>query len=178
MPVTSPPPTIRALVVMGVSGAGKSTLGRALAADLGWVFIEGDELHPAENVAKMSAGIALEDADRWPFLDNVAAAINARASRGVVASCSALKRAYREYLRARCDHLCFVLLRLSREALAERVADRPGHFMPASLLQSQLDILEVPDASECAIIIDGEATTGAQVSAARAALARMEEGAR
>jgi carbohydrate kinase (thermoresistant glucokinase family) len=163
---------------MGVSGAGKTTLGRALAADLGWAFIEGDELHPPQNVAKMSAGIPLADADRWPFLENVAAAINAHAGRGVVASCSALKRSYRDYLRERCDHLCFVLPRLSRAALAERVADRPGHFMPASLLQSQLDTLEVPDATECAIVIDGEATTDAQVGATRAALAYMEEHAR
>lgn len=135
------------VVVMGVSGCGKTTVGLALAERLGARFVEGDRLHPEVNVAKMRAGIPLADADRWPWLDAVAAAL---ADGGpVVASCSALKHSYRDRLRARSGVLLhFLHLAGNREALAQRMADRPGHYMPVSLLDSQLAALEPPSADE------------------------------
>ena len=161
------------IVVMGVSGAGKSTLGRALADALGYGFVEGDALHPAANVAKMAAGIPLDDADRWPFLENVAAALVAGRGAGVVASCSALKRGYRDLLRSRAGPITFVLPMLDRAGLEGRIAGRAGHFMPASLLDSQLATLDPPGADENAIIVDGTLAVTAQVCAV---LARLGEG--
>jgi carbohydrate kinase (thermoresistant glucokinase family) len=164
----------RALVVMGVSGSGKSTLGRALAARLGWPFIEGDTLHPPANVAKMAAGKPLDDADRRPFLEAVAQAIVAARSRapaaGVIVSCSALKRSYRDLIRARAGAVTFVWPAMSRMQLAARLALRQDHFMPATLLDSQLADLEPPGADELLIRIDGDASTEAQVAAVLAAL--------
>lgn len=135
------------IVVMGVSGCGKTTVGLALAGRLGARFIEGDLLHPQANVAKMAAGIALTDADRWPWLDAVGSALAGSAP--VVASCSALRRAYRDRLRANAgSSLCFLHLAGDRAALARRMAERPGHYMPVSLLDSQLATLEPPGADE------------------------------
>jgi gluconokinase len=135
------------VVVMGVSGCGKTTVGMALAQHLGARFVEGDRLHPQANVAKMAAGIPLDDADRWPWLDAVAAAL-ASDSR-VVASCSALKRAYRDRLRGGLNTpLHFLHLAGDRAILAQRMGDRPGHYMPVSLLDSQLATLEPPAADE------------------------------
>jgi gluconokinase len=128
---------------MGVAGSGKTTVGRALAEKLGYRFVEADELHPAANIEKMRRGIALDDADRWPWLDAVAAQLHG----DVVVSCSALKQSYR----ARLKPTQVVYLKASREALAQRVAHRPGHFFPASLLDSQLATLEEP---EGAIVVD------------------------
>jgi carbohydrate kinase (thermoresistant glucokinase family) len=159
----------RAIVVMGVSGCGKSTLAEGIAAALGWRFVEGDDLHPPANVAKMAAGIPLDDEDRAPFLDNVAAAI--RAADGVVASCSALKRRYRDRLRAQAGELVFVLPMLDRADLLARMTQRANHFMPASLLDSQLAALELPGEDERAILVDGTATPEAQVAQALAAIA-------
>ena len=161
-----------ALVVMGVTGSGKSTLGRGLARALGWTFLEGDSLHPPANIAKMAAGQALTDADRIPFLDNIAHAISAR-STNLVISCSALKRSYRDRLRSADPQLRFVYPVLSREALQQRLQQRRDHFMPAALLDSQLAALEPPQADERIIQIDGAAATAAQVSAALAALAPL-----
>ena len=165
---------MRTLVVMGVSGCGKSTLGRALAERLGWRFVEGDTLHPSANVEKMRAGIALDDADRRPFLDAVAQAlVDARTASphsGVVASCSALKRGYRDRIRARAGAVTFVMPELTRAQLATRLARRTDHFMPATLLDSQLAALEPPGADEQAIRIDGSASTDAQVMQVLAAL--------
>jgi gluconokinase len=160
----------RAIVVMGVAGAGKSTLGRALAAALGVSFVEGDTLHPPANVAKMAAGIPLDDADRRPFLEAVGSELARGRERGVVATCSALKRRYRDTLRAYAADALFVLPELSREALAERLATRRGHYMPASLLDSQLAILERPSEDERALVVDGTAPTERQVTAVLAAL--------
>ena len=162
-----------AIVVMGVSGCGKSTLGQALADVLGWRFVEGDALHPTGNVAKMAAGIPLDDADRQPFLENVADAIVAARKTGVVASCSALKRAYRDLIRARAGPVTFVLPLLDRPALAARMMHRPGHFMPPALLDSQLATLEKPGADEQAILIDGAAPVASQVADAVARLERV-----
>ena len=112
----------RALVVMGVSGCGKSTVAAMIAHRLGYAFIEGDRLHPPENVAKMRAGIPLEDADRWPWLDRLGAEL--RGAEGVAATCSALKRAYRDRLRAARPDLVFVYLKGSPDLFAARVAAR------------------------------------------------------
>lgn len=144
------------VVVMGVSGCGKSTVGRLLAAALQVHYVEGDELHPPENVARMAAGIALTDADRHGWLREVAGQLaNATSeARGVVVGCSALKRGYRDLLRAAAPDLCFVHLHGARELLERRLAERKGHYMPASLLQSQLDALQPPAADEPALGLD------------------------
>jgi gluconokinase len=135
------------IVVMGVSGCGKTTLGMALAERLGARFVEGDQLHPPENVAKMASGIPLTDTDRWPWLDAVGAALAGDAP--VVASCSALKRVYRDRLRAQAGApFNFLHLAGDRAALALRMAERPGHYMPVSLLDSQLATLEPPSVDE------------------------------
>lgn len=135
------------VVVMGVSGCGKTTVGMALAQRLGARFVEGDRLHPQANVAKMAAGIPLDDADRWPWLDAVAAALASDSP--VVASCSALKRVYRDRLRGGLNTpLHFLHLAGDRAILAQRMGDRPGHYMPVSLLDSQLATLEPPAADE------------------------------
>ena len=134
------------IIIMGVSGSGKSTLGRALANSLSWHFIEGDDFHPPENVDKMSRGEPLDDADRQPWL----AALNARlrehaaAREGAVLACSALKKAYRETLSSKVDDLHFVFLRGDPEVILRRLARRRGHFMPPSLLDSQIKTLEPP----------------------------------
>lgn len=156
----------RALVIMGVSGAGKSTLGRALAEALGWEFVEGDTLHPSANVEKMKAGKPLDDTDRWPFLDNVAKAIAASGGKGIVVSCSALKRSYRDFIRARAGAVTFVLPMMSREVLQARMEQRRDHFMPVALLESQLATLESPQADEGVIVVDGAVSTTEQVAQA------------
>ena len=137
-------------VVMGVSGCGKSTVGAQLAAALGLEFLEGDTLHPPGNVARMAAGVALSDADRAGWLQTLAERIGeARlAGTGLVLSCSALKRAYRDILRQGAPDLHFVHLQGDYEVLAARMAARTGHYMPMSLLASQLETLEVPGPQE------------------------------
>ena len=144
-------PFSRPVVVMGVSGSGKTTVGAALADALGLPFVDGDALHPAANVAKMAAGIPLDDADRAPWLDAVGAVL---AAGPVVVACSALRRVYRDRLRAAAPGLLLVFLDGSREVLAQRMAGRPGHFMPASLLDSQLATLERPDPDEHPVTVD------------------------
>ena len=159
----------RAIVVMGVAGCGKSTLAEALATHLGWTFVEGDLCHPPENVARMTAGLPLDDAARQPFLMNVAAALTASRD-GAVAACSALKRAYRDLIRRQVGDILFVLPHLSRADLERRMAQRPGHFMPTSLLDSQLATLEPPDPNERALVIDGTLPVADQVRQIAAAL--------
>ena len=142
------------IIVMGVSGCGKSSMGDALAARLGLPYIEGDALHPAENVAKMSKGTPLTDEDRWPWLAVVGQAVSTPAE-GAIASCSSLKRVYRDLLRREAgEDLVFVFLHGTRELLLSRMQHRPGHFMPASLLDSQLATLEPPGADENVIPVD------------------------
>jgi carbohydrate kinase (thermoresistant glucokinase family) len=140
---------------MGVSGCGKSTVGRAIAERLGWRYIEGDELHPPENVARMAAGTPLTDADRQGWLERIAQRIGeaARGGQGLVVTCSALKRRYRDLLRSGDPSLRLVHLHGPREVLAQRLEQRRGHYMPASLLQSQLDALEPPGADEQALAL-------------------------
>ena len=142
------------LVVMGVSGCGKTTVAALLAGRLGWPFAEGDDLHPAANVAKMHAGHPLDDADRWPWLAKIAEWVDERLDTGSggVITCSALKRKYRDVMRR--DGVVFVYLHGTYEEIARRLAARHGHFMPASLLDSQFADLEEPGSDENAIRVD------------------------
>jgi len=150
------------LVVMGVSGCGKSSVGAAVAAQLGWPLLEGDAFHPEANRARMREGIALDDADRAGWLDRLAAELAAR-PQGAVLTCSALKAAYRERLRAAAPGLCFAWLDLDRAAAASRVASRPGHFFPATLVDTQFDTLEPPDGEPCVLRVDATAAPVAVV---------------
>jgi gluconokinase len=153
---TLPSPVV--LVIMGVSGAGKSTIGLLLAERLGWQFEEGESLHPAANVEKRSEGIPLTDEDRWPWLAKVADWIDNRLDTGEngIITCSALKRSYRNVLNRRGSGVEFVYLAVEMAELTERVEHREDHFMPASLLTSQLGTLEIPTAAEPAIQVDAD----------------------
>ncbi|MDB5526730.1 MAG: gntK [Rhizobium sp.] len=162
MAASPPRSELMAYVVMGVSGSGKSLVGQALAEALGLAFAEGDALHPKANVEKMSRGIPLDDADRLPWLDRIGEEIaNALSTgKGIVISCSALKKIYRDQLRSFADgRLIFVFLKGSEELLAPRMAARTGHFMPPSLLKSQLATLEDPSAEDKVISVDISGTT-------------------
>ncbi len=132
------------LVIMGVSGSGKSTLGERLAKVLGCRFVDGDQLHSPANLAKMKAGIPLEDADRWPWLQRVGVVLaeNSNSQRGIIVACSALRRAYRESIRELAPAVEFVFLYGDREILFQRLQARRGHFFDPSLLDSQLATLE------------------------------------
>lgn len=165
------------IAVMGVSGAGKSTVGERLAAALGAEYADGDDFHPPANVAKMAAGVPLDDADRWPWLDAVAAWLaqpgdprHSRAVRGGVVSCSALTRRYRDRLRAEVPALFFIELDVSREELMRRLTTRSGHFMRARLLDSQLSTLQPLATDEPGVRIDATGDIEQVVEQARAAL--------
>jgi gluconokinase len=134
------------IVLMGVSGSGKTTTGRLLAGQLGWPFVEGDDFHPAANVAKMRRGEPLDDADRLPWLRALRARIDelAGAGRSAVVACSALKQAYRELLGAGRPEVRFVWLTAPPGVIADRLGHRVGHFMPRAMLESQLETLEAP----------------------------------
>ncbi|MBO1266804.1 gluconokinase [Arthrobacter cavernae] len=136
------------LVIMGVSGSGKSTVAGVLAGRLGWDLAEGDDLHPEANVAKMQAGQPLSDEDRRPWLETIAAWIRSHADPGTPAiiTCSALKKRYRDILRG--EGVVFVFLQGSKDKISDRLASRHGHFMPASLLESQFEALEAPTEDE------------------------------
>jgi len=142
------------LVLMGVSAAGKTVVGRDAAARAGVVFLDADDLHPAANVAKMAAGHPLDDADRAPWLDAVGEAL--RDHRPCIMACSALKRSYRARLRELAPATLFALLDVPRPVLEQRLSTREGHYMPASLLDSQLATLESPAPGELVTILDGE----------------------
>lgn len=150
------------VVVMGVSGSGKTTVAQGVVARTGWVFAEADEFHPQANIDKMSQGIPLTDEDRWPWLHDLAGWMAAHAAKGedTVITCSALKRSYRDVLRADVAALggghrvIFAHLDGAAEVIASRLEGRKGHFMPPSLLQSQIDTLESLDADEGAVVLD------------------------
>ena len=166
------------LVVMGVSGSGKTSVGEALAGVAGVAFVDGDDLHAPEAVAKMAVGIALDDADRMPWLDRIGATLADAATypRGVVIVCSALRRAYRDRLRRGAGPgLRFVFLDGSIELIRARIATRRHRYMPASLLDSQFATLELPvgEADVVRVPIDG--TLEAVIAAARNALGLAAE---
>ncbi len=155
------------IVVMGVSGCGKSSVGLALAEALGARFIDGDDLHPEANKAKMAAGIPLNDDDRWPWLDLVGEAL---AESNTLVACSALKRVYRERILAAAPGTFFVHLHGTRQLLAQRMNARPNHFMPVSLLDSQLNTLELLSADEPGVMLDIALPIEQLVAAAKAAM--------
>ena len=158
------------VVLMGVSGSGKSTVGAALAVALGWPLVDADDLHPPENVAKMAAGIPLTDDDRWPWLDAVGAVLG---EGDVIVACSALRRVYRDRLRAVAPFE-LIYLRGDPALLAERIGHRRGHFMPAALLQSQLDTLEEPGADERPLVLDIALPVAELVETATRALTKAD----
>jgi gluconokinase len=158
-------------VIMGVSGCGKSSIGRALAGQLSLTFLDGDDLHPASNIAKMARGEPLGDEDRLPWLRIIAS----RLEPGTVVACSALKRSYRDLLReAAPTPLTLLYLRGRRETLIARMQRREGHFMPTTLLDSQLAALEPPSPSECPVIADIEDTQDAIVQSLSCQICRLE----
>lgn len=158
------------IVVMGVSGSGKTTVGTRLADALGVDYAEGDEFHPPANVAKMAAGTPLDDADREPWLDALAGWLAERSGQGAVVTCSALKRVYRDRLRASAPDAFFLHLDLPRGELERRLAERRGHFMPPSLLDSQLATLEPLEPDEDGSTVDGTLSPEDLVREAVAAL--------
>jgi gluconokinase len=140
------------LIVMGVSGCGKSTLAAALGQRLGLQMVDGDDLHLAESVAKMRAGIALQDADRWPWLDRIGDYLAQAEAPGRVVACSALKRVYRDRIRSQAGDVCFVFLDGDFDLIEQRMRQRVGHYMQPGLLDSQFRTLEKPQADETDVI--------------------------
>jgi gluconokinase len=145
----------RPVIVMGVAGCGKSSVGMRLAEVLDLPYQEGDDLHPQVNIAKMSAGTPLNDDDRWPWLDRIGEILADHAAGGIVLTCSSLKKTYRDRLRvAAGERLAFVFLDGSKALLTQRMGNREGHFMPTSLLESQLATLERPDSEAGVVVVD------------------------
>jgi carbohydrate kinase (thermoresistant glucokinase family) len=140
------------LIVMGVSGCGKSTMAMALSERLGLEMVDGDDLHLPQSVAKMRSGVALDDADRWPWLDRIGAYLSQHHPQGRVVACSALKRAYRDRIREQAGQVCFVYLNGSFELIDARLRQRVGHYMQAGLLTSQFQTLEIPRSDETDVI--------------------------
>lgn len=160
------------IVVMGVSGTGKTSVAQALRDELGWDFAEGDDLHPASNIRKMSAGIPLNDADRGPWLEKIASWIQDADSRGAstLVTCSALKRAYRDVLRRAAPGVIFLHLTGNQTVIADRMSRRAGHFMPLSLLESQFATLEPLGQEETGVTLDVSASPQQVTQAALEAL--------
>ncbi|WP_427174993.1 gluconokinase, GntK/IdnK-type [Arthrobacter sp. 92] len=156
---------------MGVSGCGKTTIGDLVARELGIPFLDGDSLHPVENVAKMAAGTPLTDEDRWPWLATVGSELAAAGSGGLVLACSALRRSYRDAIRAQAPDTVFLHLHGSKEVLRARTEGRTGHFMPPALLESQLATLEPLEADEAGLVVDIAARVKQVVTAALAGMA-------
>ncbi|MFF4834329.1 gluconokinase [Streptomyces sp. NPDC001315] len=146
--------TPQVVVVMGVAGTGKTTIGPLLAARLGVPYAEGDDFHPQANIAKMSAGTPLTDEDRWPWLDAIGTWAHGRAGLGGVVSCSALKRSYRDRLRASAPGLVFLHLAGDRVLIEDRMSHRQGHFMPTALLDSQFATLQPLQSDEAGVTVD------------------------
>jgi len=154
-----------ALIVMGVSGSGKSTVGENLAKRLGWIYEDADQFHPASNIAKMSAGLALTDDDRWPWLKAIAAEIDrvCAADERLVVGCSALRRVYRDVLVHGRTDVRLIYLDGTQEMIADRLGRRTGHFMPPGLLTSQFKTLEPPTADEHPLTVSIDAPVEAVV---------------
>lgn len=140
----------QAIILMGVSGCGKTTVGKMLSDRLGWVYVEGDEIHPPENVRKMANGVPLDDQDRLPWLKRINALLQEKQAEGasIIVSCSALKRAYRGILAQGVENLIFVYLAGDYETIFERMRSRDPHYMKADMLRSQFEALEPPGAME------------------------------
>ena len=164
--------TPHVVVVMGVAGTGKTTIGPLLAARLGVPYAEGDEFHPQANIAKMSAGVPLTDEDRWPWLDAIGDWAHGRAGLGGVVSSSALKRSYRDRLRAAAPGVVFVHLTGDRALIEDRMAHRHGHFMPTALLDSQFATLQPLEADEAGVAVD---VTGSPEQIAERAMTALEQ---
>lgn len=162
------------IVVMGVAGAGKTDIGAMLATRLNVEFMDGDDLHPQANIDKMASAHPLSDDDRRPWLANIAAWLAERSSDGAVVACSALKRIYRDQLRQACLDLVFVHLAGDREVVIERVKARAGHFMPASLVDSQYATLEPLAADEAGITLNFDASREKLTNEAAAWLANLD----
>ncbi|WP_253901507.1 gluconokinase [Arthrobacter sp. PAMC 25486] len=151
---TNPVTPATRVVVMGVSGAGKSTIGALVADALDFPFLDADSLHPLENIRKMADGTPLTDEDRWPWLDLVGHELATTQAAGIVVACSALKRRYRDAIRAKAPDTIFLHLDGSLEVLSARLEGRSGHFMPPNLLASQLAALEPMEGDETAVVIN------------------------
>ena len=165
------------VVVMGVSGCGKSTVAKGLSEALGWEFAEGDEFHPDTNVAKMRRGTPLTDEDRWPWLESIGRWISGkeRAGESAVVTCSALRRAYRDLLREGRPHVRFLHVTAQPDVLFDRLQERPGHYMPASLLTSQLATLEPLADDEPGVTITNGGDAAQVLDRALVALGRRPE---
>ncbi len=165
------------VVVMGVSGCGKSTVAKAISTVLGWEFAEGDAFHSDENVAKMSSGTPLDDDDRRPWLESIGEWISVKESRGesAVVTCSALRRSYRDLLRAGRPHVRFLHVTAESDLIRDRMEQRPGHYMPASLLSSQLSTLEPLGDDEPGVTITNEGSAAQVLDRALAALGHRKE---
>ncbi|WP_455354716.1 gluconokinase [Streptomyces sp. SYSU K217416] len=167
--------TPHVIVVMGVAGTGKTTIGPLLAEALGVPYAEGDDFHPPANIARMRAGIPLDDEDRGPWLDAIGAWARSRAGRGGVVSSSALKRRYRDRLRAAAPDAVFLHLTGARELIERRMAERKGHFMPTALLDSQYAALQPLQEDEAGVAVDVSGTPEAITQRAVAALRRLDK---
>jgi gluconokinase len=167
--------TSHVVVVMGVAGTGKTTIGPLLAARFGVPYAEGDDFHPPASVAKMAAGIPLDDADRWPWLDAIGRWAHGRAGLGGVVSSSALKRSYRDRLRAVAPGTVFVHLTGDRALIANRMSRRQGHFMPAALLDSQFAALQPLQPDEEGVTVDVSGSPDEITERAAEALAALPD---
>ncbi|AVZ72136.1 gluconate kinase [Streptomyces lunaelactis] len=166
--------TPHVVVVMGVAGTGKTTIGPLLADTLGVPYAEGDVFHPPANIARMSAGIPLDDADRLPWLDAIGQWAHGRAGLGGVVACSALKRVYRDRLRAAAPDAVFLHLTGDRALIEQRMSERKGHFMPAALLDSQFATLQPLGSDEAGVAVDVSGTPEEIIERAVASLRRLE----
>ncbi len=160
------------IVVMGVSGSGKTTVARGIAETMHWLFAEGDDFHPPDNVAKMQRGVPLTDADRRPWLELLGAWLSEQASHGrsAVITCSALRRSYRDVLRQGRPQVRFCHVTAAPELIQDRVEHRAGHYMPPSLLPSQIATLEPLQPDEPGVVVDGGGAVDQVLSAALTAL--------
>jgi gluconokinase len=166
---------VRVVVVMGVSGVGKTTVGKGLAAALGWTYAEGDDFHPEANIARMAAGIPLTDEDRWPWLRSIGAWLSDEiaAGRSAVVTCSALRRSYRDVLREGRPEVLFCHLTADPDLIGERVGRRADHYMPASLLPSQLATLKPLEPDEPGFEVPAEGDASVVVAQVREVLGAL-----